>query len=518
MSHARGRGKKQSNNTSQQHRKKHGALIFRIIPRQNNPPTDAYVEILLQKHFNGMGNPDSFGFISFLESAGKASPTADTTEFFLHKNFTIQCGTDVQWAEMPEAPPLIPTGSIELQGVHYWIFLLPRANNLWKPIPTKQFPYLKYDNEILFVDNQEYYTQYGYVWVNFMKFVKECGNQLVLRYKDSITCKFGTKCKNMQLCNFLHIDSQNLPQANLNTNVIFERHIVQLILNSSNAIGEKVVKYRDSEHLELLNNTASGKVCKLFEDSLFKITVQIEYQNSKFKIEFTNKSTVSLFFSVRPPFCMNTNSIHIQIDKFEYDKFILLERGNSCNVSGGIIISDFFSISDLPVFDIYYKTCDVAHRIRFRIPILLYRYCTPISDFNPSDSGDTIRPKVLQFYNALKESENFSINMGSYNSNTNSKESWIRSLSSAFIPICTPFTENGVEYYCVVAAISGQGAVILMQHVVDENTNTCVLHVNARFSNINLWQSFKETIYGLSSNFPGFESSLFDVPPIAECY
>lgn len=506
---------RQSRKPSGQHRKKHGALIFRVIPRQIDPPIESYVEILLQKH-NGGGDQDSFGFVSFLESPGKAPPTADTTQFFLHKNFTIQCGTDVQWSEIPESPPLIPTGSIELQGVHYWIFVVPRSNNTWKPIPTKQFPYLKYENEIISVDQQEYYSYFGHVWVNFMKFVKECGNQLVLRYKDTITCKYGTKCKNKEHCNFLHIDPKNLPPPIPNP-LILERHLVQLILNSSNAIGEKVVTYRNLEYLELLNQTARGKTCQLFEDVQFKITVRIDYVNSKFKIEFTNKSTVSLFFSVRPPFyCLESNTIQIQIDKFEFDKFIHLERGNSCNISGNLVINGFFSISDLPVFDIYYKTCDVAHRIRFRIPILLYRYCTPIDGFNPNDSGDVIRTRVLQYYNALKGSESFSINMGNHDSNLNSKHVWLRSLKSAGIPLCTPFTENEIEYHCMIAAISGQGVVILMQHVIDASTNSCVVHLNAKFSNANLWESFKETIYGLSSNFPGFESSLFDPPPITE--
>eukprot|EP00012_Vannella_robusta_P007605 CAMPEP_0206193464 /NCGR_PEP_ID=MMETSP0166-20121206/6580_1 /ASSEMBLY_ACC=CAM_ASM_000260 /TAXON_ID=95228 /ORGANISM="Vannella robusta, Strain DIVA3 518/3/11/1/6" /LENGTH=466 /DNA_ID=CAMNT_0053610177 /DNA_START=36 /DNA_END=1437 /DNA_ORIENTATION=+ len=461
------------------------------------------VEVLLQKHSSGRNDPDPYGFVSFLEAPNKPADLS-TIQFFLSKYFVGQCGSSVPWAATPEAPPLIPVGHLISKGVYFMIFVIPRAFNSWAPQPAKQFPYLNYSTEAISINNSPYSVHSGHVWVEFNAFVAECGNQLVLNYKDKLICRFGSKCRHIDSCGFLHVDSNQLPRPVPNSMVV-EKEVVQFLLSSSGLIGNLVItKLLQGSNSSLYDN----KPFNVSQDPNLQVEVAVSQQ--EFYLDIKNLSTVQIQLSLSPMQCPSASITATLVDH-ETNKPFALQRGENLRVLGKVELTGYYSLNDLPSVDVYYKTADTAHRMRVKIPVLLHKYCAdpPIPNFDPNGSSDSVKKIVQELYNSprLVNKKEFTVEMGA----AVDKASWATTLREAGVMVCAPFVEQNVEYFCVVSCLKAEGIVIIMNFF--EESNQCFLKVVTKFGEESLYTSFAETICAISSNNPCFEYSLLDPPP-----
>lgn len=444
--------------------KAHGAIICRIFPQArdlNAPP--AKVQILLQKRA-------SDGHYEFLNVPLNEASSRTQAKYALRRRFDHQCGSkNPQVSNQPETPPLLHADAIEVGAVCYWVFLLPTVFNNWIPDPSEPTNQaVNFVNEDLKLAQGVYKTHKGHVWVDVTDLSASCvpGSPIA-----------PTEC--------------------------------QLISTRLADIGKVIMDAAKKDYQRYLlcgsADATAGPVLLVCETAV-QIKFQADYKTSTFKINLVNMdrdSTVA--FILKPITCPNPPVLNVTSTSFPPDQAQNVNKNGTITLTGNFQIGNYFSYADLPVVEFLYQTKQSFHRIRFRLPLFVFR-CGEALPFHTNTDAAQLQTELQNVWGLLPQEFNIQVKMGKLDDA--GKLKWLEDLKKCGLPVCTPLPTGIVP---VVMKLGDAGCLFLLN--ITDGPDTSVLNVSCKYSEPKTFESLLEVIYGISSATAGMEISLLNLPP-----
>jgi len=451
------------NQNDQSNGKSHGAIICRIFPQArdlNAPP--AKVQFLLQKRA-------ADGLYEFLSVPSREASSSSAAKHALRLKFSKQCGhTAPTVSNQPESPPLIHGAAVEVGGVSYWVYLLPTVFNNWIPNPSHPVNNaINYTNEVLKLAKGTYNTVQGHVWVDADDLASSCVPNGPIA---------PTEC---QL-----INSQLNEIAKIILSTAKKQYQRQLLCGSADCATAPVL---------------------LFPETAIQIKFQADYKNSTFKLILANMKSENVDFILKPVQCPSPNVLSIVNTSFPPDTAQRVRNNGHITLAGAFKISDYFSYADLPVFEFLYQTPHSFHRIRFRMPLFVFR-CGESLPFHTSTNAAELQTELQTAWNLLPQEFTLQVKMGKLDDAAKLK--WLEDLKKCGLPVCIPLAGGIIP---IVMKLGDAGCLFLL-NITDPTPDTSVLNINCKYSERKTFESMLEVIYGLSSDTAGMEISLLDAP------
>merc|ERR1712137_304323 len=445
------------------------AIICRSFAKERFKPDEMpRIEVLLQKS----SRRKEFGFVSHLcdKSLSKGAMKHN-----LYNTFVKSCGSKQPGASQFIAPPLIGTDTPEGCSTSY-IFILPRTHNNWFPQPGEQKKHIEYSNEQIQINGKPYTVQFGHVWVNVTDLYAECAKegQVIIQDNTRATMKKA---------------AQSIWKTGTEKNrMMYHRTFT----------------------------SASTDDVLLSQDVLFQIKCSVSYvQPWKFTLSFVNMSKYPVQFAMESASLKSPNLLSVTKSELALNDFKAIEPqktfGKSTKKSQSqphvdcfmeFQVGGFFNYADLPVLDVIYGTKEAVHKSRVRVPIFLYRFCTPVPENLKSNDPTGVKSFFEGKWNQLPNSNDFTVSLRP----EDNAQKFITQLNNLKLPMCTPF-----DNIFPIAAVLGES---INLHLL--RFNGLELTVSSKYSEPALFQSVIEIIYGVASSSAGLEQSFLDTEPFPQ--